>query len=295
MEILKKNYVRVIAVLLAVVISVSTPISDFADTQGIHETEAAGVTTLITVAKLFGAIAGAYGIYVATDNLADLADEWVTWTSTRNSEAYNHLQAIKQGVVSYILNRALIKSVADFLKTKTAPSAYYTVNDAPYGIYESDFTLPDNAYSDSFYENVIEGSMSTSEPLMVRWNYDETYSSGIYTYYFYYPTNSWWKQNWYENDNASSLVYHIPTEKTSWTDPYREYLCVSIFDNAGIPIAFKRFESQYSYEMQSVQYYYDGSLGWRQLKGAKGLSEVFEVAEFETGYYFISALFMLHH
>ena len=285
MEILKKNYVRVLAVMLAVVITVSTPISDFADTQGIGQTDAAAATTLITVAKLFGAIAGAYGIYVAADNLADWADEWVTWTSTRNSEAYKDLQAITQGVATYVITKSLIKSVADFLKTKTAPSAVYTVAGLPYGLYVSDSTLPDNAYTESFYNDVIDGSMSTSCPILIRWDYDETYSSGIYTYYFFYPTNSWWKQNWYENDNADSFLYHIPTQNGSFGARYTEQLCVSIFDEAGLPIAFKRFDSQYSYEAQSVQYYYDGSLGWRQVKGSKGLYESFDVTEFETGYF----------
>ena len=294
MEILKKNYVRIIAVMLAVVITVSTPISDFADTQGIGQTDAAAATTLITVAKLFGAIAGAYGIYVAADNLADWADEWVTWTSTRNSEAYKDLQAITQGVATYVMTKSLIKSVADFLKTKTAPSAYYTVNGEYYGALDSDFTLDyESPYIDSFFDDVVYGvSSDVRIPVYVQWTPHSTYSSGLYTFYYIQCSSDFWKQNWVNNEEAYDYCVHIPTVNNAGKLAFSENICISIFDEAGLPIAFRRCENISDYTLIRMGYHYDGSLGW--VASSKDVKyNIHDVSTFETGYYaFINPVYV---
>lgn len=173
----KKFYIRVLAILMAVTIAVTTPLSDFADIKGMKQTHAVA-PTLITLGGLFGAIAGAYGLYVATDKIADYAENWFNWTADNATDARTDLQKIKDGVTGYVITKAVIKSVADYLG-----SIGSSVESVTYKGAWSINSLPDTEYTEAVFRAMQnkEQHFANYIPMFCHW-VDNGSLSGVYNF-----------------------------------------------------------------------------------------------------------------
>ena len=197
----KKFYIRVLAILMAVTIAVTTPLSDFADIKCMKQTHAVA-PTLITLGGLFGAIAGAYGLYVAVDKLGDYSENWFDWTADNATDARTDLQKIKDGVTSYVITKAVTKSVADFLADRVSDKYTYTTQGVPY----SYNNLPDTLYTDSLISDVLP---SYSNAVFVKWEPSSMYESGRYWVYYTLTSDSN-VSNILNSDKLDSYSYYIP-------------------------------------------------------------------------------------
>lgn len=287
---LKKHFIKAVSIVMIAVIAIMTPLSDYADTHGIGETHAVA-PAVIPLAKLFGVIAGAYGIYVAADKLAEETDLWENWTATNDTEAHKSIQDIKLGVASYIVKRQLMKSVANYLGSKVNEN----VDIITTGAKSSYNTLPDSAYTDSFIEYYDNTLASTYEhPLFIYFKENSLHSSGEYYVFYLNPSYSYHPAsgynyatvtNAYNDPNVEDIVFYC----LNGLEPsYGFTLGLGAFDKFGLPLY-----SLYNYSTSSTynkdflvvgdSYVYTSN-GWRNYTANRASTTFISYNDLDNGY-----------
>lgn len=276
---MKRYFIRFVAVLMAVILLAISPASDYLDTQGIGETQAAA-TTVITIGALLGALAGAYGIYIASDKVDAEAENWLAWTETNDTTAHSELSSIVAGVTTYAVSRAVMNSAKNYLSTKESEEMEILA----YGCASAYNTLPDNATSRSFIKYLEENYPYA----LFVWCDPNSYGSGQYKVIrpnFNVLSSSSYYVDWNACFSDERVAEWYMQVDDGSTNSYFNFM-FSAVDSDGMPL----YEVQNNYSSGTINncalvvsyfYYQDGA--WVNSSNTHYYRS-FSKSELETGY-----------
>ena len=117
MDKLKRYLIKGISFLMVVIILVATPLSDYADTQGIGRSHAASVIPYVAGGALITLIGLSLGVVINESQADSMYNEYYGYSVANNeTEAVTVLDKIKEGAIEILLIPALFNSFASFLE-----------------------------------------------------------------------------------------------------------------------------------------------------------------------------------
>ena len=276
---MKRYFIKFVAVLMAVVVLAMSPASDYLDTQGIGQTNAAA-TTVITIGALLGALAGAYGIYIAADKLDAEGTNWLNWTKDNDVDSHKSLQDIALGVTTYTVSKQVINSAKNYLSTKESEE----LDILAYGSASAYDTLPNTNYTSSFLDYYYANLHNENYSLFITFeeaSNPSVYPSGFYTV-FSVASSMYWRNN-FDNALSDSNVSDIVIFSESPTSSGSMYFGFYAFDNVGLPLySGVSADSPWTYNFFDYQTFYYSSGKW--IKDSGDCRAFIKDFVFDSGY-----------
>ena len=181
MDKLKRYLIKGISFLMVVIILVATPLSDYADTQGIGRSHAMGaVVPYVAGGALIALMGLSLGVAINESQADSMYNEYYGYSVANNeTEAVTVLDKIKEGAIEILLVPALFNSFANFLEKVKGLDLDSGVASTFVGAYPCVIdTLSSVPYTESF-ESYLS-SLNRIGDVFVTWSSSDYYDSGIY-------------------------------------------------------------------------------------------------------------------
>lgn len=118
MDKLKKYGIKSIAFVMAVLFLVMTPLSDYADTQGIGDTHASAGTAILTAGAVVSLGLLAYNVVVPEENEIAIVNDVLNHIGNHFSSTAEDIAKLKAGAVQWVFNATFLEGVKHYLESK---------------------------------------------------------------------------------------------------------------------------------------------------------------------------------